>query len=81
MFCSLFFFFLKDLWLSFIEYKQKHASDKSPDAISNIYWKAMKQLDGPLVEEFTQKFCLIKNHLSILNQKDNIEDQNSIEVD
>ena len=60
---------LSDLWLSYIDFKQKFGNNKSPDAISNIYWKAMKQLDESLADEFSQKFCLIKNDPSILGQK------------
>ena len=70
-----------DLWLSYIDFKQKYGTNKSPDAISNIYWKAMKQLDESLADEFSQKFCLVKNDPSILDQKDAAESQSPIEID
>jgi hypothetical protein len=50
--------------MSFIEYKSDlktlEKGDNDIQSVSNIYWRAKKQLDDDLVEQFTQQFCLLK---------------------
>lgn len=49
-----------DLWINYMDFKQK--INKTQD-ISDLYWRAMKQLNSNLSEEFTQKFCLFKTNI------------------
>lgn len=50
--------------------------------VSNIYWRAVKQLDTELVESFTQKFCLFKIELDDKNKKITVShDAYDIEMD
>ena len=50
-----------DLWIDYMDYKQKI---KKSQEIAELYWRAMKQLNLNLSEEFTQKFCLFKINIS-----------------
>lgn len=49
----------KDLWLSTISYNYAQLTNQS-DVITELYSKAIRQLNEDLVEEFMQKFCLLK---------------------
>jgi hypothetical protein len=42
--------------------------------VSNIYWKAMKNLDTELIETFSQKFCLYKINIDTDESKLNKSD-------
>ena len=59
----LFLFFI-DLWLSYIEYKYAHTStEANTQSVSDIYWRAKRELNADIVEMFTQKLCLLKINL------------------
>jgi hypothetical protein len=56
-----------EIWLDYIDFLYSTQSDNTNNdqkSISDIYWRAMKQLDGYLIEAFSQKFCLYKINLS-----------------
>lgn len=38
----------------------RNGSKKTGTTVGDIHWRAMKSLDTSLVEEFSQKFCLLK---------------------
>ena len=48
-----------DLWLAYFEFTaQSHKED--PQRVYDLYWKALKELDEDLKEDFSQKFNLFK---------------------
>ena len=60
-----------DLWLEYIKFQHyNHVSNDNLSNISEVYWRALKQLDQNLVDNFNQKFNLLKIKL---NNEDNVE--------
>jgi U3 small nucleolar RNA-associated protein 6 len=51
-----------DLWMNYIRYEHK-TNKHDPQGVYQIYWKALKQLDENLIEDFTQKFNSFKINL------------------
>ena len=50
-----------DLWLSYMEFKNSKPNLHLD--VSNVYWRAMKNLHTELIESFTQKFSLFQINL------------------
>jgi hypothetical protein len=46
-----------DIWLDYISLELKH----KPQAVCHLHWRAVKDLDSSLVDEFTQRFALISS--------------------
>lgn len=46
-----------DLWLAYLEYKRERAD--AVNTVSQVYWRAMKQLDAESASQFAQRVCLL----------------------
>ena len=54
-----FCFSFKDLWLDYIKEELNHPQGK-PENCGSIHWRAMKMLQGDLVEDFVSKYTLLQ---------------------
>lgn len=70
-----------DLWIAYITFVYSRSNREELQEISNIYWRAMKQLNTELVDGFTQKFCLFKINLDDKNKLITSPDDYDIEMD
>ena len=61
LFKIIYYLFL-DIWLSYIEFKYSRSSNQTQN-VSDIYWRAKRELSNDLVELFSQKLCLLKINL------------------
>lgn len=52
-----------ELWISYIEFMYRKSTKNHLEEVGLIYWRAMKALGTSLIDEFTQKFCLLKINL------------------
>lgn len=52
-------FSFKDLWLDYIKEELNHPQGK-PENCGSIHWRAMKMLQGDLVEDFVSKYTLLQ---------------------
>ena len=48
-----------DLWLSYIDYKYSTSTIQKQN-VSDIYWRAKRELNNDLIDLFTQNLCLLK---------------------
>ena len=48
-----------ELWLEFIQLEVEHPKGKA-EASGQLHWRAMKSLDGPLIEKFTTQYTLMQ---------------------
>ena len=49
----------KDLWLSYIDFKYSKSTIQKQN-VSDIYWRAKRELNNDLIDSFTQNICLLK---------------------
>ncbi|NXK33089.1 UTP6 protein, partial [Piprites chloris] len=49
-----------DLWLDYVKEELSHPQGK-PENCGNIHWRAMKMLQGDLVEDFVSKYTLLQS--------------------
>jgi hypothetical protein len=62
------------LWLDYIKYRHYNNTNDNLSGISEIYWKAVKQINQDLVDDFNQKFNLLKiklENLGVSNMENN----------
>jgi hypothetical protein len=79
-----------EIWLEYIDFlysaqsslsSSENDADNDLKSISDIYWRAMKQLGGYLLEDFSQKFCLYKINLNSLSKSSQSMQIDEKEVD
>jgi hypothetical protein len=63
----------KDLWISYIEFKNSTSSTQKQN-VSDIYWRAKRELNNDLTDLFIQNMCLLKiNPESFLDSSGDID--------
>ena len=60
-------FHFKDLWLTYIEFKYGNTANQKQN-VSDVYWRAKRELGNEQIDLFTHKLCLLKINLETVGQ-------------